>query len=77
MAVNQSYAIGWLVGRLDWECTLAEIHARAGAPPTFRAPRRSPSAPRPPSPVRGMSRARAAPARSGYDRATASVVVVG
>ena len=32
MAVNQSYVMGWLVERFEWESTLAELHAHAQRP---------------------------------------------
>jgi hypothetical protein len=30
MATNQIYAMNWLVQRLEWERTLADLHLRAG-----------------------------------------------
>ena len=68
MAATQTYVIGWLVRRLEWEDTLAELHARAAiARASDAAARVAVDAPaqglRPcgaaeklRSPVRGMSR---------------------
>jgi hypothetical protein len=61
MAVNQSYAVGWIIERLDWECTLADLHVRArladnrATAPHRRRPRRSRRHAPARSPVRGMS----------------------
>jgi hypothetical protein len=63
MTLNQGYAVGWLVGRLDWECRLADLHALArldaehdaqsapvNCPASVRRARRMRS------PIQGMSR---------------------
>ncbi len=85
MAVNQSYAIGWLVRRIEWERALADLHAQAhiahephdaSDEATVRA-RPEPRAERIGSPIRGMSRRRTGRKIRKHGRATRSGVVVG
>jgi hypothetical protein len=72
MAMSKSEVIGWLVGRVEWEQTLAELHAHAvtarlpaedlsleprpEAEPRPRGLRPRPRTRKLRSPIRGMSR---------------------
>jgi hypothetical protein len=74
MAMDGNHALDWLATRLEWECIMDELHARdgrefeatepecetSGAVPTTKRTSAPGSLRRRRSPIRGMSRRRAA-----------------